>query len=98
MQAIKDIIPVVVAQLQTPKKSLRSRLLEEWPAIAGPRLAHRTRPRLGEEGELCVWVDQSTLAFELSQRYRQSFLKRVQAALGEKAVTSIRFRVGRLNR
>ncbi len=96
MQAIKELIPSVLAALQAPELAQRSKLVSEWPAIAGLKIAGHTRPVLNPSGELLVWVDQSTLAFELSQRYRGSLLKRAQAALGEEAVKSVRFRVGQL--
>ena len=98
MQAIKELLPAVLAGLQAPELALRSKLVSEWPAIAGTRIAEHTRPTLNASGELWVWVDQSTLAFELNLRYRGSLLKRAQAALGEEAVKNIRFRVGQLRK
>lgn len=96
MLAIREILPAVLAKLKAPETSSRSRLVQEWAAIAGPRLAGHTRPSLGKRGELYVWVDQSTLAFELNQKYRPALLKRVQAVLGEETVTSVHVRVGQL--
>ena len=98
MQAIRELLPSVLAGLQAPELALRSRLVSEWPSIAGAKIAEHTRPTLNASGALWVWVDQSTLAFELSQRYRGSLLKRTQAALGEEAVKAIRFRVGQLRK
>lgn len=98
MQAIKDLLPTVMAGLHTPELALRSKLVSEWSAIAGNRIAAHTRPTLNAAGDLWVWVDQSALAFELNQRYRGSLLKRTQAALGEDAVKSVRFRVGQLRK
>ena len=98
MQAIKELLPAVLAGLQTPELALRSKLVSEWPAIAGARIAGHTQPVISPSGELLVWVDQSTLAFELNQKYRSSLLKRAQAALGEEAVKSVRFRVGQLRK
>lgn len=95
MQAIKDLLPNVIASLQTPEKQTRSRLVSEWPAVAGPKIAAHTKPTL-RNGELCVWVDQPTLAYELSQKHKQSLLKRAQMSLGETTVKSIRFYVGQL--
>ena len=98
MQAIKELLPSVLAGLSSPELVLRSKLVSEWPAIAGPRIASHTQPALSASGELLVWVDASSLAFELSQRYRGSFLKRAQAVLGEEAVKTVRFRVGQLRK
>ncbi len=96
MQSVKDLLPSVFAALQTPVLKQRSSLFSRWSEITGAEIAEHTRPSLGKNGKLFVWVDQSTLAFELSQRHSQSILKRTQALLGEEAVTSICFRVGQL--
>ena len=96
MRAIKDILPEVLGELQRPEKRIRQTLVNKWEKIAGPKIAPHSRPSLAKDGTLYVWVDQSALAFELNQRYRQSLLKRVQAALGEEAVHTVRVKVGQL--
>ena len=96
MQTLKEIIPGVLSGFQTPENLKRNRLTEHWPAIAGPRIAPHTKPALLRDGRLIVWVDESTLAFELSQKYRQSLLKRTQALMGEENIKSVLFRVGQL--
>ena len=96
MQSLKEIIPGILTGFQTPENKKRNQLMENWPAIAGPRLAPHTKPALLGEGRLVVWVDESALAYELSQKYAASLLKRVQALMGEQNVTSVRFRVGQL--
>ncbi|MBN1689319.1 MAG: DUF721 domain-containing protein [Candidatus Omnitrophica bacterium] len=83
-------------KLQDPEAQRRQKLILEWPSIAGPKIAPHTKPSLGKNGSLYVWVDQSTLAFELNQRYRQNLLKRTQAVLGEENVNKIYFRVGQI--
>ena len=96
MQAVKEILPAILRDLQTPEKLKQGRLADAWPRITGPQIASHTKPVFGRNGELCVWVDQSVLAFELNQKYRQVLLKRLQAAVGEETVKTIRFRVGEL--
>ncbi len=96
MQSIGDLIPGVLAGLNTPETLAKSKLLNQWPSIAGPQIAPHTKPSLGSKQTLFVWVDQPALAFELNQKYRQSILKRVQAVLGEEAVAQVRFLVGQL--
>ena len=96
MQQIKDLISGVLRGLQDPEKQKRSKLVSAWPSIAGPKIAPHTKPVLSEHGDLWVWVDQSSLAFEIQQKYRQSLLKRTQAVLGEEAVKTIRIKVGQL--
>ena len=96
MLALKDILPNVLRSLQDPQKRAVGKLVDQWEAIAGPRIAPHTRPSLGRNGRLYVWVDQSVLAFELNQKYRQSILRRVQAVVGEEVVSDVWFRVGQL--
>ena len=96
MQAIKDLLPQVIANLEKPENKIKCRLLNEWSSIAGPKISKHTKPWLRNDGHLVVFVDQSVLAFELNQKYRNSLLKRTQAALGEETVKGIRFRVGQL--
>ena len=96
MLPIKDVIPNVLKIFEKEEGSDRNRLWNQWPTIAGPKVAPHTRPSLGQNGQLFVWVDQSTLAFELNQKYGPSLLKRVQAVLGEEKVKTIRFLVGQL--
>lgn len=96
IQNLKALLPGILEQLKTPEKQIRSKLVCEWPAIAGEKIAAQTKPVLLANGELCVWVEKSALAFELSQKYKQGLLKRVRASLGEKEVTGIRFCVGQI--
>lgn len=96
MQNIQDIVSHVLRDLESPKKKKHGLLIDQWPSIAGPRIAPHTKPILGQGGRLNVWVDQSTLAFELRQRYQQILLKRAQAVLGEEEIKTIRFYIGQL--
>ena len=96
MEEIKGLLPKILAGLQTPEKKSRTQLVAEWPAVAGLRIAAHTKPQLSNKGELVVWVDQPALAYELSQKYKQTLLKRAQEALGKEKVKSVRFFVGQL--
>ena len=96
MEAIKGVISAVIGSLQSGEFSKRQRLSKEWPSIAGPKISPHTRPTISKQGEVCVWVDGSALAYELHQKYKASLLKRIQAVLGEEEVKGIRIRVGQL--
>ena len=96
MQAIKDLIPSVLANLQTPALLKRHQLVAKWPEIVGEEMAKHSQPKIGARGHLFVWVDQPVLAFEMNQKYGQTILKRVQGLLGESEIQSIRFFVGQL--
>lgn len=96
MDKIGSVLPLVIKDLQEPEKLKRIELLEKWQTIIGKKFYSHTKPTLSQRGDLCVWVDQSVLGFELNQKYKLQILKRAQAALGEKAVTTVRIRVGEL--
>ncbi len=96
MDNIKNLLPEALAAFQTPEKQNRSNLIQAWAAVAGPKIAAHTKPQLSKNGELSVWVDEPTLAYELGQKYKQALLKRAQAALGKENIKSVRFFVGQL--
>jgi len=95
MDDIRSILPKVIKSFEDPEKQRRSLLIDSWPNIAGEKLAKATRPQLSLKGVLYIYAKDSVLAFEISQRYRQSFLKRAQALLGEEAVKDVRILVGK---
>lgn len=96
IQPLKNVLPQVLEKLQSPEARTRTKLVMEWPQMAGTKIAAHTKPTLSTAGELRVWVDQPTLAYELSQKYRAAILKRAQACLGEEQIKSIRFYVGQI--
>ena len=95
MDRIKTILPSVLRGLENPDKQTRSKLVAEWPSIIGAKLAPHTKPQLSQRGVLYVHTDESVLAFEINQKYRQALLKRAQAALGEDKVKDVRVLVGK---
>ncbi|HOW87712.1 MAG TPA: DciA family protein [Candidatus Omnitrophota bacterium] len=95
MDDIRSILPKVIKGFEDPEKQKRSLLIDSWASIAGEKLAKKTHPQLSSKGILYIHVDDSVLAFEISQKYRASFLKRAQAALGEAAVKEVRVLVGK---
>lgn len=96
MKEIKNIVSSVLRTLQTPEVLQRKQISETWSSIVGPGYAEQTKPSLGKNGRLTVWVEKSALAFELNQKYKGSILKRAQTFLGEQTVKEIIIRVGQL--
>lgn len=93
---LAPVLDTLLQGLRSGVKERRTLLLEKWPAIVGSAFAKHTKAHLHKQGTLSVWVDDSTLAFELSQRYRGTILKRVEELLGEGEVKRIAFRVGEI--
>ena len=97
MGPLTPIIDSLLQDLSRGVKEKRSLLQTGWPKIVGSSFGAHTRPFLRAGGTLCVRVDDSTLAYELSQRYQGTILKRVEGALGEGVVKRIVFRVGSID-
>lgn len=97
MGPLTPIIHTLLQDLGQGVKEKRSLLQSGWPRIMGNSFSAHTKPLLQEGGTLCVWVDDSTLAYELSQKYQGTILKRVEGALGEGTVKRMIFRVGSID-
>jgi hypothetical protein len=74
----------------------RLRVVTEWPALVGERIATRTQPGdLGDDGILWVQVSNSAWMHELSF-CREAMAERINAALGAPPlVREVRLRLGR---
>ncbi len=92
---LAPILDGLLSRLSAPEQNKKSMLIESWPRIVG-RFSEHTKPRFGSGGEVVVWVDDSTLAFELSRRYKPLLLKRLKNQFGENEVRDIRFLVGEI--
>ena len=92
---LAPILDGLLARLRVPEQNKKAVLTELWPKIAG-RFSEHTNPRFGFGGEIVVWVDDSTLAFELSRRYKPVLLKRLRNQFGEHEVKDIKFFVGEI--
>lgn len=95
MRPLAPVIDSLLQELTRGVKEKRSTLQTDWPKIMGSSFSAHTRPAL-QGTSLCIWVDDSVLAYELSQKYRGTILKRVAGTLGEGAVKKITFRVGEI--
>ena len=93
---LKTVLNHLFTHLTKPEEQKRAALVDVWPQIAGERFAEHTKPRFAAGGRVTVWVDNSTLAFELSQRYRALILKRLQNQFGENEIKDVRFFVGEI--
>ncbi|MFA6600608.1 MAG: DUF721 domain-containing protein [Candidatus Omnitrophota bacterium] len=96
MESIKNILPGLLRNLQSPAAQKQNELFVRWGEIVGPAFAQQTKPSLGKRKELLIWVKDSALAFEMNQKYKGTILKRVRALLGEDAVEKVMIRVGQL--
>ena len=81
---------------ENPECRKRSALADCWPQLAGQYVSGHSKARFSPGGNVTVWVDDSTLAFELSRRYKTALLKRLRNQFGEGEVRDIKFFVGEL--
>ena len=93
---LKSILSGLLSRLVGAEQQTKSALVDCWPEIVGGQFSKHTKPRFAQNGNVIVWVDDSTLAFELARRYKGSILKRLQNQFGEEKVKDIRFFVGQI--
>lgn len=97
IKPLEPVLKKLIASLEHPAQHKKSVLVDCWPKMVGNRFSEHTKARFSPDGKVTVWVDDSTLAFELSQRYKPVLLKRLRNQFGEDQVRDIRFFVGELN-
>ena len=93
---LTPVLDSLLQGLKTGTKEKRSVLEDAWPQIVGRTVARHTRGRLLQGDTLCVWVDDSVLAYELGRRHEGTILQKTREALGEKSVKKVIFRVGEI--
>ncbi len=93
---IKQILNSIFLRLTNPENQRKSNLADCWPKIVGLQFSKHTKPLFSKDGKVTVWVDDSTLAFELSRRYKPLLLKRLKNQFGEEKVKDVRFLVGEI--
>ena len=94
MERIGDEITKALGRTGDGAALALAELTAAWPAAVGAAVARQAWPlRIGRDGTLHVATSSSTWAFELD-RMGADVLERLQASLGSKAPTSIRFRPG----
>jgi hypothetical protein len=96
MRSIRDVLPEVLRNLQSPEAKKKSDFFDQWEKVVGKKFSGLTKPSLTKNGELFVWVRDSALAFELNQKFKPVILKRAKALLGEGQIKGIHIRVGQL--
>ncbi len=88
-QTIKNVF----SELSAPPKQKNARLVDGWSKMVGERIAKQTTPKFGKSG-VVVWAGNSSLAYELSQKYGSAILKRLQNEFGEEEIKKVWFCVG----
>ena len=87
---IKDLVMQNLREngLETPL--LQKRLVDAWPAVAGPSVARFTREVSIYNQVLYVKLSSPVLRTELSMR-RQTFIDKLNHIVGARIITDVRF-------
>jgi predicted nucleic acid-binding Zn ribbon protein len=93
---LTPVLNSLLEELKTGTKQKRSALEDAWAQIIGPSMAEHTKGRLLKDGTLCVWVDDSVLAYELGRKHSGTLLQKTNEKLGASVVTKVIFRVGQI--
>ena len=94
LEPVAGFLDQVLRKLGMPDPVDLSRLVDEWPDVAGEPWGTRSRPAGLTDGELLVEVEDGSMATLL--RYQQAALvERLERRLGGGLVTSVRIRVSR---
>ncbi len=93
-ERIGKTITFIMKGLGSAKKTTQGRILQLWPKLSGKRISRHTKPVVLKNGCLVVNVDKSAWLYELVQKHKKRLLKKIQANVGEKKLTEIRFRIG----
>ena len=93
---LKTVVASVLARLEQPEARKKMTLTDRWPELAGAKIAEHTKARFAPNKKVHVWVDNSTLAFELNMKHGASLLKRLKNEFRADEVEDVRFMVGEI--
>jgi predicted nucleic acid-binding Zn ribbon protein len=90
MKPLASILPGLMRELGLEEQARGWRAVTDWPALAGERIARRTRATGFRDGVLTVEVEGSAWMHELGFLARD-LVRRVNEHLGADVVREIRF-------
>lgn len=93
LHGLSDVLGLTLSKHRLQGGINKARSIVLWPQVVGPELARLTRARTQQGNTLVVEVRDSSMAHFLTMQ-RATFLKMLQAKLGDQSVTELRFTVG----
>jgi len=90
MKSVGAILPGLLRELGLEERATGWRAVTEWPALAGERIARRTRATSFRDGVLTVEVEGSAWMHELGFLSRD-LVRRANERLGAQVVRQVRF-------
>jgi predicted nucleic acid-binding Zn ribbon protein len=90
MKSIAAILPGVLRDLRLEDAAAGWRAVAEWPALAGERIAKRTRAVAFRDGVMTIEVEGSAWMHELGF-LRRELVRRANQRVGANVVREVRF-------
>ena len=94
MEHIQNILTDVVKNLEKNERAGSGKINAIWQRVAGEKISSHTKPYRFKKNILHVYVDESTWVYELSQKYKQTLIQRLNHELDEEYIHDIYFRIG----
>lgn len=92
-QPIGELIMPMLARLGLKTRARHLQVMGAWPGVVGEAVAEGAKPTHYDRGRLTVDTDSPALGHQL-QMQQQLIIDKLNAAIGDTVVTSIRFRMG----
>ena len=94
MRSLATILPGLMRELGLEERATGWRAVSEWPALAGERIARRSRATGYRDGILTIEVEGSAWMHELGYLSRD-LVRRANQHLGAEVVREMRFVLAR---
>ncbi len=94
MESLARILPGLMRTLGLEERAAGWRAVSEWPALAGERIARRSRATGFHDGVLTVEVEGSAWMHELGY-LKRDLVRRTNEHLGAPVVREVRFVLAR---
>jgi predicted nucleic acid-binding Zn ribbon protein len=92
-QPIGELIMPMLARLGLKTRARHLQVMAAWPGVVGEAVAAGAHPTHYDRGRLTVETDSPALGHQLHLQ-QQLIIDKLNAAIGDNVVTSIRFRMG----
>lgn len=92
-QPIRELIMPMLARLGLKTRARHLQVMAVWQGVVGEAVAAGANPTHYDRGRLTVETDSPALGHQL-QMQQQLIIDKLNEAIGDNVVTSIRFRLG----
>ena len=93
---LSGTLKTIFSELSSEPKQKNAKLTSVWPRIVGENIAKKTRVKFNRSG-VTILTDTSALSYEISQKFGDTILKRLQHEFGESEIQKIWVNVGKID-